>query len=220
MSAILHAVNVMIVDDHSIVRAGLAAIVAREPGIFICAECEDAEQAVRAAQDMKPDLAIVDLMLGKESALPLFRRLLQFKPDLRILALSMHDEAIYAPRVIQAGAHGYVMKDTGLETLRDAIHTVMKGDLYVSDKMRSQLLRSLAGGAQAQSADDVSQLTASELAVLQMIGAGLSMKEIADKQRRSQKTVEAHRNNIRLKLRLPSAPALVHFASQWVHAHQ
>jgi len=131
----------------------------------------------------------------------------------------MHDEAIYAPRVIQAGAHGYVMKGAGIETLRDAIHTVMKGELYVSDKMRSQLLRSLAGGGQAQAADDVSQLTASELAVLQMIGAGLSMKEIADKQRRSQKTVEAHRNNIRLKLRLPSAPALVHFASQWVQAH-
>ena len=208
-------IRVLIVDDHPIVRAGLAAVIGQDTGLAVCAECGSADEAVAAVGEQQPDLAIVDLTLGTASAIPLFHRLLQYRPGLRMLALSMHDETIFAPRALQAGAHGYLMKGSSIETLLDAIHTVLAGQLYVSDRMRNQVLQDLVHGATAAVGDGLGKLTRSELVVLQMTGTGAGTREIAEMLHRSQKTIESHRSNIRRKLNLGSSSALIHFATQW-----
>ena len=210
--------RVMIVDDHPIVRAGVAAVLAMESDFVVCAECASAEAALEAARQWQPDLAIVDLTLGTGSSIPLFRRLQQHQPQLRILALSMHDESVFAPKALQAGAHGYVMKGVAVDVLIGAIRTVLRGQLYVSDRMRDQMLRdALRPPVRVPAPNDgPAGLTRSELVILQMIGAGATTREIADKLNRSLKTIEAHRNNIRNKLNLANSTALTHFAIRWV----
>ena len=208
----------MIVDDHPIVRAGLAVMVGREPGFVVCAECSSGEAALEAVRQSQPDLAIVDLTLGTGSSIPLFRRLLQHQPQLRILALSMHDETVFAARALQAGAHGYVMKDVAVGQLMTAVRTVLGGQIHVSERLREQMLREALRGPDREPPErnGLAGLTRSELVVLQMIGAGAATREIADKLNRSLKTIEVHRNNIRLKLGLPNSTAVTHFAIRWV----
>jgi DNA-binding NarL/FixJ family response regulator len=206
--------KVIIVDDHPIVRTGLAAVIGQDASLVICAECSNAEEALAAVRGELPDLAIIDMTLGTASAMPLFQRLQQYQPNLRMLALSMHDESIFATRALKAGAHGYLMKGSSIDTLREAMRTVLEGQLYVSDRMRNQLLRDLVQGEPAS--DGLSQLTRTELVVLEMMGAGVSTREIADQLKRSVKTIETHRGNIRQKLNLPNSSALVHFSIQWV----
>ncbi len=208
-------IRVLIVDDHPIVRAGLAAVVGLQPSLTVCAECGDADEAVAAVRAQRPDLAIVDMTLGTASAIPLFQRLAQQRPGLRMLALSMHDETIFAPRALQAGAHGYLMKGSSIETLLDAIRTVLSGQLYASDRMRNQVLQDLVSGATATAGDGLGRLTRSELVVLQMTATGAGTREIAELLHRSQKTIESHRSNIRRKLNLGSSSALIHFATRW-----
>lgn len=210
--------RVLIVDDHPIVRAGVAAVLNMEPDFVVCAECADAEAALDAVRQWQPDLAIVDLTLGTSSSIPLFRRWQQHQTQLRILALSMHDEAVFAPKALQAGAHGYVMKGVAVDVLMEAVRTVLRGQLYVSERLRDQMLRdALRGPDRAPPASGgPAGLTRSEVVVLQMMGAGATTREIADKLSRSLKTIEAHRNNIRNKLNLPNSTALTHYAIRWV----
>jgi DNA-binding NarL/FixJ family response regulator len=209
-----------VVDDHPIVRSGVAAVIAQNPLYNVCAECGTAEEAIKAVLMHQPDLAVIDLSLGSDSSIPLFKRLLQHRTSLRMLVLSMHDESVFAPRALQAGAHGYLMKGASIETLNNALQTVLSGQLYVSDGMRNQMLQDMVQGrSSAAASDGVSGLTRTELVVLQMTGAGAGTREIADKLNRSLKTVETHRSNIRRKLNLPNSAALVHFAIQWVRQY-
>ena len=210
--------RVMIVDDHPIVRAGVAAVLGMERDFLVCAECATAEVALEVVRSAQPDLAIVDLTLGTGSSIPLFRRLVQAQPQLRILALSMHDEAIFAPKALQAGAHGYVMKGVPVDVLIGAVRTVLRGQLHVSERMREQMLREALRGPDREPPErnGLTGLTRSELVVLQMIGAGAATRDIAEKLNRSLKTIEVHRNNIRLKLGLPNSTAVTHFAIRWV----
>jgi DNA-binding NarL/FixJ family response regulator len=208
--------KVIIVDDHPIVRAGLAAVIGQDPSLVVCAECGTADEAVAAVRAQQPDLAIVDMTLGTASAIPLFQRLLQYRPGLRVLALSMHDEDIFAARALKAGAHGYLMKGSDIDTLLGAMRSVLGGQLYVSDRMRNQMLQDMVQGAPASTSTGVGRLTSTEMVVLQMIGAGAGTRDIADQLKRSLKTIETHRSNIRRKLDLPNSAALAHFAIQWV----
>jgi len=207
--------KIVIVDDHPIVRAGLAAVIGQDPGFIVVGECGTAEEAAASIRKHQPHLAIVDLTLGTASAIPLFRRLQHDQPSLRVLALSMHDETIFAVKALQAGAHGYLMKGAAIDTLNNAIRTVLCGKLYVSDLMRNHLLQGLAGRPVPVVDERPDNLTSGELVVLQMMGAGASTREIAEKLGRSLKTIETHRNNIRRKLNLPSSAALIRFATQW-----
>ncbi len=139
--------KVLIVDDHAIVRAGLKTIIAGESAMTVCGECETAEQALEAIPTLQPDIVIVELMLGKSSTAPLIARLQAGHPDVRVLVLSGHDEAVCAPRAIAAGAHGYVMKDAGIPALRDAICTVLSGQKYLGEQIRAELPDGLPRGA-------------------------------------------------------------------------
>lgn len=211
--------NVLLVDDHSVVRTGLKAIIDGTADLAVCGEAEDEAQAITLLRTLAVDIAVVDLMLGKNSALSSIKRFLQYRPDLRILMFSMHDEEVYATRALQAGAHGYLMKGADSDTLIDAIRTVGAGRIYLSPRVQSEILANMAAGHPASAAGNLSVLTQSELAILQMLGSGQSVKDISAALGRSEKTIATHRNNIRLKLGLRSSAALVHFATRWVQAN-
>lgn len=202
--------KILIVDDHPIVRMGIAAMLAQEPNYEVCGEAADEEQALACVREFHPDLAIVDLSLTSGASFSLFGRMLQVRPELRILVLSMHDETVYAEKVLQAGAHGYVMKQEATTTLLEALRTLFAGQRYVSNRERDWLLGHIAAPDDEASALD--QLTRSERVVLELIGKGYGSREIAERLCRSIKTIDVHRANMRAKLDLPSNAALVHLA--------
>lgn len=202
--------KILIVDDHPIVRMGIAAMLAQEPNYEVCGEAADEEQALACVRALKPDLAIVDLSLTSGTSFSLFGRMLQLAPAMRILVLSMHDESVYAEKVLQAGAHGYVMKQEATATLLEALGTLFAGQRYVSNRERDRLLGQIA--APASHAAGGEELTRSERVVLELIGKGYSSRDIAEHLCRSIKTIDVHRANIRAKLDLPSNAALVHYA--------
>ncbi len=206
--------RVMVVDDHPIVRQGMMMLINREPDMQACCEAEEIEQAVAANRACPHDIAIVDMTLGSFSGLELIRRL-QFEfPDLPVLMLSMHDELIYAEPALRAGAKGYLMKQAATSSLLVAIRQVLGGDLYVSDQLRTKMLKQMVNGSKSES--PVSELSPSELEVLHLIGMGLGTSEIAERLSRSVKTIESHKANIKKKLSLVNANQLSRFAANLV----
>ncbi len=209
--------KVFIIDDHPVVREGIAAIIGREKNLQVCCEAANEKEAIKNLTHYGADLAIVDLSLSVDSGFTLFRKLLAINPNIKLLVLSMHDENVYAEKVLQAGAHGYVMKQEATATLITAIRAVMKGDLFVSDRLRSRMLQGLVQGRAAErSGPSAAQLSQTELIILHHIGMGASSREIANKLNRSSKTIDAHRANIKRKLGMSSSSALLNFAIQWV----
>lgn len=206
--------RILIVDDHPIVRQGIALLINREADLHVCSEADDAQQAIEANQASPHDLAIVDLSLAGTSGLDLVKQLRLKFPELLILVMSMHDETLYAERALHLGAHGYLMKQEATTTMLTAIRQILQGELYVSNRMRSRILQQRTQGHPGQS--PVASLTASEFEVLHLIGMGLGTSEIAQKLKRSIKTIESHRANIRRKLDLKSGNELVLFAINWV----
>jgi DNA-binding NarL/FixJ family response regulator len=206
--------RILIVDDHPIVRQGVSMLINHEPEMHACSEAGDVPQALAALQAAPHDMAIVDLSLLGFSGLELVKQLRIKYPDLFILVMSMHDETIYAERVLKAGAHGYLMKHEGTDTVLRAIRQILSGERYISDRMRSRMINQMLQGDKEQS--PISGLTATEFEILHLIGMGLENNEIADKLARSIKTVETHRANIRKKLNLGSGSELTYFAINWV----
>lgn len=206
--------KVMVVDDHPIVRQGMMMLINREADMQACCEAEEIEQAVKMNRACPHDIVVVDMSLGSYSGLELIRRL-QFEfPDLPILMLSMHDELIYAEPALRAGARGYLMKQAATASLLVAIRQVLGGDLYVSDNLRTKMLKKMVNGAKADS--PVGELSPSELEVMHLIGMGLGTSEIADRLSRSVKTIESHKANIKKKLGLENAHQLSRFAANMV----
>lgn len=189
-------------------------LINHEPEMHACSEAGDVPQALAALQAAPHDMAIVDLSLLGFSGLELVKQLRIKYPDLFILVMSMHDETIYAERALKAGAHGYLMKHEGTDTVLRAIRQILSGERYISDRMRSRMINQMLQGDKEQS--PISGLTATEFEILHLIGMGLENNEIADKLARSIKTVETHRANIRKKLNLGSGSELTYFAINWV----
>jgi two-component system, NarL family, response regulator FusR len=207
--------RIALIDDHPIVRAGLQALLGTQPRLQLCCEAGNEAQALDNARCQVVDLSIIDLSLLQGSGLSLFGKLLRLQPAMRLLVLSMHDEALYADKVLQAGAHGYVMKQAATHTLIEAVHTVLSGHLYVSPTLRDRMLGDRLQGRPRSATGPVAELarlTPTELMVLQMIGNGASSRGVADKLNRSIKTIDVHRNNIRRKLGLHSSQALLSYA--------
>lgn len=202
--------KILIVDDHPIVRQGMSMLINGEPELHSCCQASDIKQAVTANRSCAHDMAIVDMSLAGESGLELIKKFRMEFPDMPILMVSMHDEVVYAEQAIQAGANGYLMKQVATDTMLKAIRTILNGELYVSDQMRSRMLQGMRGG-QAERAS-INCLTPSEFEVLHLIGMGMGTSEISKKLNRSVKTIESHRANIKKKLNLKSGNELVHFA--------
>lgn len=210
--------NVLVVDDHPIVREGISLLFAQQHDLRICGYAVDIASARRAVRELAPDVAIVDLSLGRESGLDLIPLLADDAPGLGILALSMHDEALYAKRALQAGARGYIMKQEGTDLLLHALRTVLAGQIYVSQRINATLLRAITGKQTEPSVPrgTLAELSNRELQVYRLVGHGLSTKEIAAQLFLSAKTVESHRARIKQKLGIESSSALVAHAAEWM----
>lgn len=209
--------KIFIVDDHPMMREGLAQLIAQEADLEVCGEAEDAAEAIQKIESLKPTLALVDITLRSTNGLELIKDLRVRAPGTAVLVVSMHDESLYAERVLRAGAHGYIMKQEGGKKLMSAIRHVLAGKTYVSEQVSAKILDLFSGRA-AESASPVEQLTDREFEVFQLIGQGLSTKEIADKLHVSAKTIEVHRVNIKQKLKVATAPELIRFAVRWAES--
>ena len=204
--------KLFLVDDHPIVRQGLAQLIDNEADLTVIGQGEDAYQSLRAIREAKPDLVLVDVSLKDSDGIELVKELKSQLPELPVLVLSMHDESLYAERALRAGAGGYVMKQEAPATLLIAIRTVLAGQVFVSNKMGATLLQRMVGNKKRSGGLPMDRLTDRELEVFRMIGAGNSVKEIADKLFLSVKTVEAHREHIKEKLNFKSSAELLRFA--------
>jgi DNA-binding NarL/FixJ family response regulator len=209
--------RIFLVDDHPMMRQGIAQLIAEEKDLAVCGEAEDAPDALSRIEELKPDLAVVDITLRSTSGLELIKDLRLRAPSTSILVISMHDESLYAERVLRAGGRGYIMKQEGGKKLMEAIRHVLGGGTYVSEKISAKILDSFSG-RRTQNSSPVENLTDREFEVFQLLGQGQSTKAIADKLHVSAKTVEVHRVNIKQKLKVATAPELIHFAARWMNA--
>ncbi|MDB6140778.1 MAG: two component transcriptional regulator, LuxR family [Verrucomicrobiaceae bacterium] len=208
--------RVLLIDDHPIMRHGLAQLIGVEPGLEVCGQTGSAMDGLAAVGQLKPHIVVVDLTLPDKSGLELIKDIQAMYPRMRCIVLSMHEESLYAERALRAGARGYVMKEMAAETLIQAIRRVLDGGIYVSDAMASSMLEQVSGQRGRVNATGVEQLTDRELEVLALIGKGTATKMIATHLNISARTVEAHRSHIKEKLGLVDGPALVRYAVQWV----
>ncbi|MBM3289475.1 MAG: response regulator transcription factor [Candidatus Hydrogenedentes bacterium] len=209
--------KVLLVDDHPIVRQGLAELINRESDMTVCGQAESGAAALELAGSAQPDLALVDISLDDMNGLMLVKGLKARRRDLRVLVLSMHDEALYAERALRAGAHGYIMKREAPTKVIAGIRRVLAGDMYLSEDASARIMRMFAGGAGAGDEPPVARLSDRELEVYNHIGQGLKTSQIASKLNLSVKTIETYREHIKEKLGLNDATELVQSAIKWVH---
>lgn len=207
--------RVFVVDDHPIVRAGLAQLINREPDLTVCGDAEEMHQALETIQAVRPDVLIVDISLNGPDGLDLLKTIRAGGSQIPVLILSMHDEAIYAERALRAGASGYLMKQEGTDRVLVALRRILNNGIYVSDRIASRMLRHLAGAAGTTLRSPVDGLSDRELEVLRMMGDGQGTRQIAENLHLSVKTVETYQSHLKDKLGLKNSRELVQYAIQW-----
>ena len=207
--------TVFVVDDHPIVRQGLALLINQETDLTVCGEAEEMYSALSAIQAVRPDILIVDISLNGPDGLELLKNIRLGAPRLPVLILSMHDESIYAERALRAGANGYIMKQEATEKVLVALRRILSGEIYVSDRIANSMLRHYVRGASPSEHTSVSDLTDRELEVFRLIGEGQGTRQIAEALHLSVKTVESYQAHIKEKLSLRSARELVQHAVEW-----
>ena len=205
--------RVMMVVDHPIVREGMAQFLNAQPDLYLCGEAGDVDEALTLMPLCNPALVIVDISLKQESGLELIKTLRRNSPSVALLAMSQHDEVVFAEHALRAGANGYLMKQEATSNILRAIRLVLAGDVYLSDAMHSQLSRRLISPA-TNTLSPVAGLSEREFEVLHLLGLGFSTRQIAEKLSRSIKTIESHRASLKVKLKLRSGTELAHFAYQ------
>jgi DNA-binding NarL/FixJ family response regulator len=206
---------VLVIDDHPIMREGLAQLINHEPDLCVSAHAENAAQAMAAIAHQRPDLVLADISLPGKSGLELIKDLQALDPELPVLVLSMHDESLYAERVLRAGGRGYIMKQEGGEKLMAAIRQVLAGKISVSEKLSARILEAFSGRRAQANVSPLERLTDREFEVFALIGQGKSSRQIAQQLHLSVKTVEVHRVHIKQKLSIQTATELMHFAVRW-----
>lgn len=207
--------KILVIDDHPVVRESLALRISQEPDLSVCASVGDVAQALQVLEQHHPDLAILDLNLPDGHGLDLIKEIHTLYPDVRILVFSMHDEHLYGERVLRAGAQGYLMKSEQPDKVIEGIRTVLSGNLVISPRLSHKLLAQFVPKGQPDAAP-IQRLSDRELEVFQLIGQGVSTKEIAVRLQRSAKTIETYRLRIKEKLNIGSAQELVATAARWV----
>jgi DNA-binding NarL/FixJ family response regulator len=213
-SAVTAQRRVLIVDDHPIVRQGLRRMIEPEPDLVVCGEVQTEREARTAIRALAPDVVIVDISLAQGDGLELVRDVHAQQPELPMLVLSMHDELIYAERLLAAGASGYIMKQAASDQLLIALRQVLAGGQYLSESLAGNLGRA-EGSAGSAGADPIDRLSNRELQVLSLIGRGLSSREAAEALGLSVKTVETHRQSLKRKLNLATNAQLLQYAINW-----
>jgi DNA-binding NarL/FixJ family response regulator len=208
--------RILIVDDHPVVREGLAMLIARQPDLEVCGEAADVPEAVRQAAATNPDVAVIDIGLQTGNGLDLIRRLKARNDRLCILVWSMFGERLYAERSIHAGALGYITKEQATDQIIDAIRRVREGKVYVSAAVADRMLKRAVGSPAGRYSID--RLSNRELEVFRLVGSGLDTKEVAEAMNVSVKTVETYQARIKEKLDLKSGRELIQRAAQWLSA--
>ena len=207
--------RVFVVDDHPIVRQGLALLINQQPDLTVCGEAEEVHDALQKIGICKPDIVIVDISLNGPDGLELLKTVRARDASLPVLILSMHDESIYAERALRAGANGYIMKQEATETVLAALRRIINREIYVSEKVASKMLRRFISGSATARQSPIADLSDRELEVFRLIGEGHSTRRIAEELHLSVKTVESYQAHIKEKLSLRSARELVQHAIQW-----
>jgi DNA-binding NarL/FixJ family response regulator len=207
--------RVLLVDDHPLVRRGVADVIARESDMELCGEASDVAEALAEMERTSPDLVVVDLSLKTGHGIELIEKIKLRDPEIKTLVSSMHDETLFAERVLRAGAMGYITKQEPPEMLVKAIRQVLRGEVYLSPRMTNRLLRRVTAGVPTDE-DPVQGLSNREVEVYEMIGQGLTIQQIALRLHLSPKTVETHREKIKQKLNVKNSAELNRRAVQWV----
>jgi len=211
--------RILLVDDHPLVRERLAEIINRESDLIVCGEAEDRHDAIVAIPAKRPDLAIIDLTLKNSDGLELIKDIRSRWPKLRMLVVSMHDESLYAERVIRAGALGYITKQEATRSILVAIRRVLEGTIYLNEKIASHIISRLTDHAGLVAATPAELLSDRELQVFDFTGQGLNTAEVANRLHVAVKTIETYRARIREKLKLKNASELLQSAISWTHKH-
>lgn len=211
--------RIVLVDDHPLVREGLATLIRTAPDLSVAGEVGNAAETLQLLEAETPDLILLDLGLPGASGIELLKDLRVRYPRVRVLVLSMHEESVYAERVLRAGAQGYIMKHEPGERIIDAIRCVLRGELYVSPNIATHMVKLFVGGKQGVDVrSSIEQLSDRELQVYTFIGKGMSTQQIAEHLHLSSKTIQTYREHIKRKLSLRNATDLVHHATHWVEA--
>ena len=208
--------KVVIIDDHPIVRHALTQLINMEPDMTVAGQADDAASGLALVERQQPDAAIVDLSLRDSNGIELVKDLRVRWPRLPILVVSMHDESLYAERSLRAGARGYVTKSEPPQNVLEGLRRTMAGGIYVSDRVASRMLGRIVNGRGSPESFPIERLSDRELEVFEFIGQGFKTRQIAQKLHLSAKTVDAHRENIKRKLKLTAANELVQQAIAWM----
>ena len=207
--------RVLLVDDHPIVRQGLALLIDRESDLCVCGEAEGAHSAFHAITTLRPDMVVLDISLNGPDGLDVLKEIRTNTTNLPVLILSMHDESIYAERAMRAGANGYIMKQEATEKVLVAIRRILQGEVYLSDRLTNTMLEQYVRGASPAKGSPLVNLTDRELEVFRLIGEGHGTRQIAEELHLSVKTIESYQAHIKEKLALRNARELVQHAIEW-----
>jgi DNA-binding NarL/FixJ family response regulator len=207
--------QVFIVDDHPVVRDGLTTIINHEQDLNVCGQADDAPEALKAIDELKPDVVVVDISLKSSNGIELTKSINARHINLFVIVLSLHDESVYAERSLLAGAKAYLMKDAASESIIKAIRTVLSGEIYVSDKISKKFLHKIASDKAGTSKTLIEKLSNREFEIFRMIGDGLKASQIAKQLHLSTKTIETYRSRIKEKLNLPNAAELLQYSIKW-----
>lgn len=208
--------KVLVVDDHPLMRKGIALTLSSEMDIDVIAQASSAEEALDMLKTLKPDAAVVDISLPGMNGIDLIKHMQSFYPEIKTLVVSRHDEELYAERAIRAGAKGYLMKLEAGDVIVKAIRRVAGGGIFISEEINHRLLMNMAGSKGGKSQSPLEILSDRELEVFELIGKGKTTREIAEKLFVSVKTVETYRSRIKEKLNMSSASELMQQAVQWI----
>ena len=211
--------RILIVDDHPMMREGLAQLIEHEPDLQTASQADSAAQALQLMAASVPDLLLLDISLPDKNGIEVIKDVHILHPELPILVVSMHDESLYAERVLRAGGRGYIMKQEGGKKLMHAIRQILAGQIYVSERISAKILENFSGH-RANSQSPVEKLSDREFEVFQSLGQGEGTRQIANRLHLSIKTVEVHRANIRKKLELATGAELVRYAIRWTEAQK
>jgi DNA-binding NarL/FixJ family response regulator len=207
--------RVLLVDDHPIVRQGLALLIDRETDLSVCGEAEGAHSAFHAITTLRPDVVVLDISLNGPDGLDVLKEIRAKTATLPVLILSMHDESIYAERAMRAGANGYIMKQEATEKVLVAIRRILQGEVYLSDRLTNSMLRQYVRGTTPAKSSPLVNLSDRELEVFRLIGEGHGTRQIADELHVSVKTIESYQAHIKEKLSLKNSRELVQHAIEW-----
>ncbi len=212
--------QILIVDDHPVVRDGLTSIINHEQDMNICGGAEDAHTALKAIAELEPDVVITDISLKSSDGIELTRSIKAAYPKLSVIILSVHDESVYAERALFAGAKAYLMKDAVSENIINAIRTVLKGEIYVSNAIAKKFLHKIAGDKTGITKTLTEYLSNRELEVFHLTGKGYKASQIAGELHLSAKTIETYRSRIKQKLNLSNAAELLQYSIKWAKSQE